>query len=218
MKTKVTKTRWFAVLITLIMLLTVSCEGPEGPEGPAGPIGPKGEQGIKGDKGDEGEMGNANVKYTEWIAFATQVNWAQRRPDFALFLHCNDIFQFSAQTIKDITDGKYVSLCYIKNTNHYYTWNLPAFLAVSDFTEFGPGRKMLNYATYADGTNFCCEINVTSTDGTAVTGAQGNWYYQLLFIRADGGVLKSTVSSDAFKEELQQLSYEEVCQRYGIEP
>ena len=125
-------------------------------------------------------MGNANVKCTEWIAFATKANWAQYKLDFAFFKHDNTVFKFSAKTIKDMTDGKYVSLCYIKTTTRNYVWNLPAFFAVNDFTEFGNGRKMVNYATFANGTNFCCEINLTSTDGTEVTGAQGTWQYRLI--------------------------------------
>lgn len=211
MKTKLKKTRWFTVLITVIMVLAVSCEGPEGPEGPAGPTGPK------GDKGDIGAMGNANVKYTEWIDFNTQINWQQYRPDFALFKHNNDKFNFTTQTIKDIAAGKYVSLCYIKTTTRNYVWNLPAFFAVNDFTEFGNGRKMVNYATFANGTNFCCEINLTSTDGTEVTGAQGTWQYRLIFIGVEGLMLKSSDNTKNLQQELAQLSYEEVCKHYNIE-
>lgn len=216
MKTKVTKTRWFAVLLTAIMVLTLSCKGDEGPMGPMGPAGPKGEQGIKGDKG---EIGNANVKYTDWVIFDAYANWTQYRSDFTYFKDDNSRFKFSTQTIKDIANGKYVSLCYVKNTNHNYIWTLPAFFANGDFTEFGNGRKMLNYAIGAtsDGSYFQCEINLTSTDGTAVKGAQEKWYYQLVFIAVEGGVLKSTGAAETLQQELQKLSYQEVCQRYGIE-
>lgn len=212
MKTKLKKTRWFTVLITVIMVLAVSCEGPEGSEGPAGPTGPK------GDKGDIGAMGNANVKYTEWIDFNTQINWQQYRPDFALFKHNNDKFNFTTQTIKDIAAGKYVSLCYIKTTTRNYIWTLPAFLASNDFTEFGYGSKMVNYAigVPSDGSYFQCEINITSTDGTEVTGAQGNWSYRLIFISVDGGQMKSQGNTKTLQQELEQLSYEEVCKRYNV--
>lgn len=332
MKKRSMKTRWFAVLLTAIMVLAVSCKGDEGPMGPQGPAGPQGVQGAqgipgkdgnlfyygngapaaslgkagdmyldkaasklygpktasgwgtgksligpkgatgaagsqilsgngvpaaslgkkgdwyfdksdgsiigpkpsdtswsgltwtflkgpKGDKGDKGDMGNANVKSTAWIAFDIPSAWIKLKPDFCYFKDVNYDWRFSAQTIKDIESGKYVSICYVKKQNGVARWTLPAFFAVGDFPEFGTGRKMMNYVLHpkADGSDITFELNVTSTDGTAVTGAT-YWYYRVVFISVDGGTMRSAVSAEALKEELQQLSYEEVCARYGIEP
>ncbi len=330
MKKRTMKTRWFAVLLTAIMVVSVSCKGDEGPMGPAGPKGDAGPQGVQGAqgipgkdgnlfyygngapaanvgnvgdmyldktaselygpktasgwgtgksligakgapgaagsqilsgdgppannlgkksdwyfnknnasiigpkpsdtswagaswtslKGDKGDMGNANVKYRGWFAFDWASDWVQAKPDFAFFNDGNNVFLFSPQTIKDLWNGKYVTLCYIRKSDLNLVWPLPAFFANGDNPEFGNGRKMLNYLflAAADGSRFEFELNVTSTDGTPVKGAKGNWQYRLVFIGVDGGELRSAVSTDAIKEELQQLSYEEVCQRYGIEP
>ena len=234
MKTKLTKTRWFTVLIAVIMVLSVSCEGPEGPAGPAGAKGEagvqgekgekgdkgdKGDKGAKGDKGDKGEMGNANVKYTKWLGFDTQSYWTKYRSDFVYFTDDNDHFKLSTQTIKDIAAGKYVSLCYIKNTTYSYIWPLPAFLASNNFTEFGTGSKMINYAIGPkdDGSDIILEINVSSTDGTDVKGASGNWRYQLVFIGVDGGLMAAPGKTQTLRQKLQGMSYEELCARYGIE-
>ena len=116
--------------------------------------------------------------------------------------------------------GEYVTLCYIKETSSRYIWNLPAFFAANDHIEFGDGRKMVNYVIYAStfwgDTQFYVEINVTSTDGSNVKGAKGNWQYRLIFIGVDGVVMKSSDNTTKLQQELAQLSYEEVCKRYNI--
>ena len=62
-------------LVTLVLMLVISCKGPEGPQGPAGPTGAAGAAGTAGATGPTGAsgvagatgaMGNANVVYTEW--------------------------------------------------------------------------------------------------------------------------------------------------------
>ncbi len=58
MKAKVLEIRWFAVLLTAIMMLVVSCTGDEGPMGTGGPKGDQGVQGVQGVQGIPGEDGN----------------------------------------------------------------------------------------------------------------------------------------------------------------
>ncbi len=122
------------------------------------------------------------------------------------------------QSVKDIHDGKYIVLAYIRPFSTL-VFPLPAFFPFNSLTEFGMGRKMFNYdyVATADGANFLIQITLGSTDGSPVTPYQGNWVYRLVFVGVDGGEFKSAVSTDALREELQQLSYEEVCERYGIE-
>jgi hypothetical protein len=170
-------------------------------------------------EGDKGETGNANVNYTNWIGFAPAADWSNYTPDFAYFNHQNDVFKFSVQTIKDIATGKYVTLCYIRKAPNEYIWSLPAFFPVGSLIEFGDGRKMINYVILANPAiiGFSVEINVTSTDGSNVKGAQGTWQYRLIFIGVDGVVMKSSDDTKKLQQELAQLSYEEVCKRYNIE-
>lgn len=198
MKTKMMN--WLVLLLTAGFMLTVACKGPAGPKG---------------------EQGKANVKCTEWITFEKEAAWENLRPDFALFQHKNDKFNFSESTIKQISKGEYITLCYVcKNT---LRWVLPASIAENNCIVFGAGRKIMNYVLFApqDGSFFTFELNVTSTDGSNVKGSndKGGWKYRLVFIAADGGSMPTkSASADALKEELQKLSYEEVCARYDIEP
>lgn len=234
MKTKLMN--WLVLLLTAGFMLAVACKGDEGP---VGPVGPKGEQGItgakgdkgdkgdkgaKGDKGDKGEQGNANVKSTDWIRFDIEADWVKYRPDFVYFKDDNGIFNFSEATIQAISRGDYITLCYVKKRGMALRWILPASFANNDFIEFGNGRKIMNYVLNArsDGTFFSFELNVTSTDATNVKGSDGGaaqWQYRLVFIAVDGGSMPTkSASAGALKEELQKLSYEEVCARYDIEP
>ena len=231
MKTKLMN--WLVLLLTAGFMLAVACKGDDGAVGPAGPKGEqgiagakgakgdKGDKGAKGDKGDKGEEGNANVKRTRWLDFDEEADWFNIRPDFAFFRDNNIVFDFSAQTIKSIAAGDYITLCYVRKKAWAVQWPLPSVLANGDFVEFGNGRKMMNYLISAneDGSDFKFELNVTSTDGTNVKGGTEDWQYRLIFVAVDGGAMptKST-SADALKEELQKLSYEEVCARYDIEP
>ena len=235
MKTKLMN--WLVLLLTAGFMLAVACKGDDGAVGPAGPKGEqgiagakgdkgdkgakgdKGDKGEKGDKGDKGEKGNANVKHTGWLAFDNEVDWFNIRPDFAFFRDNNIVFQFSEQTIKSIAAGDYITLCYVRKNN--LRWVLPASIAKNDFPEFGNGCKMMNYLISAneDGSDFKFELNVTSTDGTNVKGSDAGWWYRLVFIAVDGGAMPTkSASAGALKEELQKLSYEEVCARYDIEP
>ncbi|MGP1611022.1 MAG: hypothetical protein ACTTGW_05260 [Candidatus Cryptobacteroides sp.] len=220
MKTKLMN--WLVLLLTAGFMLAVACKGDDGATGPAGP---KGEQGIagakgdKGDKGDKGEKGNANVKHTGWLEFDNEADWINLRPDFAFFRDNNIVFDFSEQTIKSIAAGDYITLCYVRKNN--LRWVLPASIAKNDFPEFGNGCKIMNYILHApqNGSFFDFELNVTSTDGTNVKGSDAGWWYRLVFIAVDGGAMPTkSASAGALKEELQKLSYEEVCARYDIEP
>ena len=218
---------WLVLLLTAGFMLAVACKGDDGAVGPAGPkgeqgiAGAKGEKGDKGDKGDKGEEGNANVKRTRWLDFDEEADWFNIRPDFAFFRDNNIVFQFSEQTIKSIAAGDYITLCYVRKKAWAVQWPLPSVLANGDFVEFGNGRKMMNYLISAneDGSDFKFELNVTSTDGTNVKGSDAGWWYRLVFIAVDGGAMPTkSASAGALKEELQKLSYEEVCARYDIEP
>lgn len=223
MKTKLMN--WLVLLLTAGFMLAVACKGDDGAVGPAGPkgeqgiAGAKGDKGEKGDKGDKGEKGNANVKHTGWLEFDNEADWIHLRPDFAFFRDNNIVFQFSEQTIKSIAAGDYITLCYVRKEAWAVQWPLPSVLANGDFVEFGNGRKMMNYLISAneDGSDFKFELNVTSTDGTNVKGGQEDWQYRLIFV-AVNGIMTKSASADALKEELQKLSYEEVCARYDIEP
>ena len=216
---------WLVLLLTAGFMLAVACKGDDGAVGPAGPkgeqgiAGAKGDKGEKGDKGDKGEKGNANVKHTGWLEFDNEADWIHLRPDFAFFRDNNIVFQFSEQTIKSIAAGDYITLCYVRKEAWAVQWPLPSVLANGDFVEFGNGRKMMNYLISAneDGSDFKFELNVTSTDGTNVKGGQEDWQYRLIFV-AVNGIMTKSASADALKEELQKLSYEEVCARYDIEP
>ena len=207
---------WLVLLLTAGFILAVACKGDDGAVGPAGP---KGEQGIAGAKGDKGEEGNANVKRTRWLEFDNEADWINLRPDFAFFRDNNIVFNFSEQTIKSIAAGDYITLCYVRKKAWAVQWPLPSVLANGDFVEFGNGRKMMNYLISAneDGSDFKFELNVTSTDGTNVKGGTEDWQYRLIFV-AVSGIMTKSASADALKEELQKLSYEEVCARYDIEP
>ena len=235
MKTKLMN--WLALLLTAGFMLAVACKGDDGAVGPAGPKGEqgiagakgdkgdkgakgdKGDKGAKGDKGDKGEEGNANVKHTGWLEFDNEADWIHLRPDFAFFRDNNIVFNFSEQTIKSIAAGDYITLCYVRKKAWAVQWPLPSVLANGDFVEFGNGRKMMNYLISAneDGSDFKFELNVTSTDGTNVKGGTEDWQYRLIFV-AVSGIMTKSASADALKEELQKLSYEEVCARYDIEP
>lgn len=226
MKTKLMN--WLALLFTAGFMLAVACKGDDGAVGPAGPKGEqgiagakgdKGDKGAKGDKGDKGEEGNANVKHTGWLEFDNEADWIHLRPDFAFFRDNNIVFNFSEQTIKSIAAGDYITLCYVRKKAWAVQWPLPSVLANGDFVEFGNGRKMMNYLISAneDGSDFKFELNVTSTDGTNVKGGTEDWQYRLIFV-AVSGIMTKSASADALKEELQKLSYEEVCARYDIEP
>ncbi len=226
MKTKLMN--WLVLLLTAGFMLAVACKGDDGAVGPAGPKGEqgiagakgdKGDKGAKGDKGDKGEEGNANVKRTRWLDFDEEADWFNIRPDFAFFRDNNIVFQFSEQTIKSIAAGDYITLCYVRKKAWAVQWPLPSVLANGDFVEFGNGRKMMNYLISAneDGSDFKFELNVTSTDGTNVKGGTEDWQYRLIFV-AVSGIMTKSASADALKEELQKLSYEEVCARYDIEP
>ena len=222
---------WLVLLLTAGFILAVACKGDDGAVGPAGPKGEqgiagakgdkgdKGEKGDKGDKGDKGEEGNANVKRTRWLEFDNEADWINLRPDFAFFRDNNIVFNFSEQTIKSIAAGDYITLCYVRKKAWAVQWPLPSVLANGDFVEFGNGRKMMNYLISAneDGSDFKFELNVTSTDGTNVKGGTEDWQYRLIFV-AVSGIMTKSASADALKEELQKLSYEEVCARYDIEP
>lgn len=165
--------------------------------------------------------GNANVKSTPWYIFDEIGQWKTIHSDFIFFEDFNDIFNFSEQTIKDIAAGKYIVLAYIKKSfNDPFVRPLPNFIAKGHEPEFGAGRKMFNYTYSAkpDGKYFRAEINLSSTDGTEVKAHKGNWYYRLVFVGVEDGFFKSSTSKEVLKEELQKLSYEEVCERYGIEP
>ena len=223
MKTKLMN--WLALLLTAGFMLAVACKGDDGAVGPAGPkgeqgiAGAKGDKGDKGAKGDKGEEGNANVKHTGWLEFDNEADWIHLRPDFAFFRDNNIVFNFSEQTIKSIAAGDYITLCYVRKKAWAVQWPLPSVLANGDFVEFGNGRKMMNYLISAneDGSDFKFELNVTSTDGTNVKGGTEDWQYRLIFV-AVSGIMTKSASADALKEELQKLSYEEVCARYDIEP
>ncbi len=199
-------------------------KGAKGDKGDKGAKGDKGDTGAKGDKGDKGEQGNANVKSTNWIGFDVEADWVKYRPDFVYFKDGNSMFNFSEATIKAISRGDYITLCYVKKSGMALRWILPASFANNDFIEFGNGRKIMNYVLNArsDGTFFSFELNVASTDATNVKGSDGGadkWQYRLVFIAVDGGSMPTkSASAGALKEELQKLSYEEVCARYDIEP
>lgn len=226
MKTKLMN--WLVLLLTAGFMLAVACKGDDGATGPAGPKGEqgiagakgaKGDKGDKGAKGDKGEQGNANVKSTRWLEFDNEADWINYRPDFAYFKDDNNVFHFSKATIEQISQGNYITLCYVWKNN--LRWVLPASIAKNDFPEFGNGRKIMNYILHApqNGSFFNFELNVTSTDGTNVKGSDVGWWYRLVFIAVDGGAMPTkSASADALKEELQKLSYEEVCARYDIEP
>lgn len=227
---KLTKVKWFAMLLVAAMVVAVSCkkiEGPAGPEGPKGEQGikgDKGETGDKGDKGDKGEQGSANVKATDWYFFDDVSDW-KIFPHNAYFSDNNsDTFKdFTPKTLKALDKNEYAILCYTRQQNNVITYQLPHIFPAGEHSEFGNGLKMMSYDVWTNNSSFTFYLSILSLDGAAVKGASKNlhgsrWMYRLIFIGIDGGVMKSAPAKESLEEELSKLSYEKVCERYDIEP
>lgn len=67
MKTQFLKATFKYAMLTLIAVISFSCQPEQGPQGEQGPIGEQGPKGDKGDKGDNGKDGNANVYASDWF-------------------------------------------------------------------------------------------------------------------------------------------------------
>lgn len=79
MKTQILKSTLKYVALTLIAIISFSCQ-PEEVQGEQGPIG---EQGPQGEKGDKGENGNANVYASDWLDTNFNPNSTLTRFDIA---------------------------------------------------------------------------------------------------------------------------------------
>lgn len=82
MKQTTKRISFLSTIVIFMSLILTACDepeeiiGPQGDQGPQGEQGPQGDQGpegAQGDPGPEGPPGTANVIYSEWTAFSSEV-------------------------------------------------------------------------------------------------------------------------------------------------
>lgn len=231
---------WFAALLfaAAMVCATASCSK----EGPIGPAGPKGEQGIKGDKGDtgatgakgdkgdkgatgatgakgdkgdkgatgakgdkgdKGDPGNANVVVSDWLSF--------NKASGLLPLNYFEIKENLTTTLETWKNNpKTAVLAYFKyEQTGKYVYSIPHIFTKGTPFEY---QTLLNYNLKENETIIYFSFegiggNITPDKINAKT----DYRYRVI-------VIPSSTRSASLQEELQKLSYEEVCARYGIEP
>ncbi|HHU97609.1 MAG TPA: collagen-like protein [Petrimonas sp.] len=229
MKKRSIKSSWFIVLFTAMMLVVAACSGEEGPMGPAGPQGeqgvkgeqgPAGPQGEQGAKGDQGAPGNANVKFFGWHPFPEASEW-QGYGDAKYFRVKHEDFNLSKESINSIYCGYCVILVYVVDEAKDYMFPLPFIMGAKTFSHFGVGKKSLNFIYKADNSGegyFHLDIELHPLDSNPIYAYKGKYMYRVIFIGVGSDKMRSTSSAQELEKELRALSYEEVCERYGIEP
>ncbi|MGI6572805.1 MAG: hypothetical protein ACOX19_05215 [Fermentimonas sp.] len=195
-------------------------KGEEGDKGDKGDKGDQGDKGAKGDKGDKGDPGNANVKFFGWRSFPEVSKWVGYG-DAKYFRVKNEDFNLSKESINSIYNGYYVILVYVVNEDSNYMFPLPFIMGAKTYSYFGVGKKCLNFNYKVDNSGegyFHLDIELHPLDSNPIYAYQGKYMYRVIFIGVDSGTMRSTSSAQELEKELRALSYEEVCERYGIEP
>ena len=166
-----------------------------------------------------GPQGSANVKHIDWRALPPAEKWSVDAGNASIYTNLSTIkgdFSISAATITAIAQGKYIVLGYIKDVRRSNFISLMPYRFNSWTFAQGPHEIRMGYRAYLEG-NFDVELEVFPLGTQPVSPKTVDAQFRLIFVGVDGGILRSTASSHALKTELQKLSYEQVCERYGIE-
>ncbi|MDI9522846.1 MAG: hypothetical protein QM237_06280, partial [Bacteroidota bacterium] len=194
--------------------------GPQGEQGVKGEQGPAGPQGEQGAKGDQGAPGNANVKFFGWRSFPEASKWVGYG-DAKYFRVKNEDFNLSKESITSIYNGYCVILVYVVDQAKDYMFPLPFIMGADTYLYFGVGKKCLNFnykAQISGEGYFHLDIELHPLDSNPIYPYQGEYMYRVIFIGVGSDKMRSTSSAQELEKELRALSYEEVCERYGIEP
>lgn len=180
----------------IIVLVTTSCKkGDIGPQGPQGPVGP---QGTQGTQGAQGPAGTANVIYSSWF---TATPWV-KDTIFGLYgfnynYPATDITQQVLDSGTVFTFGKLLG---------YNTAIWPA-------GQVGQMPITINYilsgTTYTDNWSALItpgNVHIRFTDDLNYYTSI-NTSHQFRYIIIPGGVASG---------RLANLSYQELCKKYGI--
>ena len=221
-----------------MVCVTASCSK----EGPIGPAGPKGEQGIKGDKGDpgakgdkgdtgaKGDKGNPGAKGDKGDKGATGATGAKGdKGDKGDTGNANVIvsgwYLFNPVNISGLTASFEIK----EELDFLDTWKQNTNTAVLAYFKYGRPDAYIYSIPHVFEKNHPFEhptlltYNLRENSPTIYfkfTGIGGQitpkkiskeYRYRIILI-------PSATRSATLQEELQKLSYQEVCARYGIEP
>ena len=209
------KFRLLSLLIIAISFIVVNCtkEGPEGPVGATGPQGPTGATGTSGTTGTQGATGpvgpagpqgptgTANVIYSAWTDFVT-ANWSGLTT--FLSVQTRRYTQNSATITAAIRDQGIV-LVYVRFSGTGSTvYPLPVIYPVT--------TSNVNIRTEINIGNFVMVMHDVSNPAIDPgTIGPGNGYRYIII---PGGVLGGRGLNTA--DQLQKMSYHEVCQLFSI--
>ncbi len=213
--------KMFAVLFAATMMFVWTGCSKEGPVGPAGPAGPAGQQGPKGDKGD---IGNANVLATEWLSFRTTGDDGSEESDLGSDTRSYFAWFIYAPILNSINlsgDSASVVLVYFKESAGTNTVTLipkiiPNLFEYSTLLTVNinkPGGNQSAYLALIFTT--LGDMQTERITPNKLAPKLDNYHYRIVVVPQ--ATTKST-GTKSLKEELENMSYLEVCERYGIEP
>jgi hypothetical protein len=155
--------------------------------------GPQGPQGVAGQNGADGLNGNANVIASPWI---TPTTWAGQTGDWYF-----DVAS-SAITQNIVENG--VILAYISLQADLYSGAavrpLPAYAIGANWDFLIPAYGQIEF----------------SSDATTVPATTGNLFRFILIPASSTLSLKSGSVNGLRKSDLQNMSYKDVCKKFGI--
>ncbi len=183
------------ILCALLVVLTISCAkdgatGPAGPQGPQGPAGTNGSTGPEGPVGPQGPTGNANVivyNYTTDFTLATGTD--------------NKVINITGITQTEWDNS--LKLVYYKDMNG----------SCSSFWYAAPGlgcQSLYTIRIYSNST-LGLNFNIKNANGTTWSGGNVTFTDVKIFV-----IPPSTTINLRTSKPLSQMSYEEVCELYGI--
>jgi len=188
----------FLSIVSFVFILS-SCtkEGPEGPQGGNGPQGPAGAPGATG------ATGTANVIYTSWFATST-LTWADStHADFGTISRANRAAPGVTAAVVD--NG--VVLAYYRSTASGVT-QLPYTLGTT--ANLSQYRNILRTGTI---TFFVANLTTGTATGVVPTG---DFRYVIIPGGVAGGRLMSGAAMGYSLDQLQWMSYEQVCKLFSI--
>lgn len=200
-------------------------KGDKGDKGATGATGAKGDKGDKGDKGatgatgakgDKGDPGNANVATSNWHTF----NWWSGN-EFFEDIDINDPTESFEYVITGLSDtlepweknplsAVLVYFKYSKTSS--WTYGVPYF-----FSKGSPFEEPVLFTFNLLDNEKVLYFKFSSITGGKITPSKlpiGTYVFRVVVIPPG----TRSAGSQSLQEELQKLSYEEVCARYGIEP
>lgn len=187
-----------SALLLAITFVIVNCTK-EGPAGPAGPAGPQGNPGLTGPVGPAGPTGSANVIYSPWFALSG-IGAPNQWHDSTLFDvgACAVAYRAAPGVTQAIIDNGVILGYHQQPGSTTVVDPLPKLI-----TALNPNVLIDFRATVGRMIFYATLVNSAYTPGLSISG---NFRYILI----PGSVLGGRT------RDPRTMTYQEVCQAYGI--